>query len=123
MRDEDLALQAGGRGVGGGGVAGVARRRQEDRGRAERLGARDRRRQAARLERVGRVERFVLDEQALEAERRAEPLRVNQRREAFAERDRLVARAAAASARDTATCWARGRRAMSRFHARAACRS
>ena len=45
----------------------------------------------------------------VEAERRAEPPGVDQRREAFAERDRLFAGEAAASARDSATCSARGR--------------
>ena len=77
--------------VRGGRVAGIARRRQRDRARAEVLGACDRRRLAARLERVRRVERFVLDVEAIEAERRAERLRVEERREPFAERHRRFA--------------------------------
>ena len=72
-RDEDLAREPGAR-----------RRRRRRRCRRCRpvgsaivvapryLRARDRRRLAARLERVGRVERFVLDVEAIEAERRAE---------------------------------------------------
>ena len=81
----------GGRRIRRGGVAGVPSRRQGHGVRAERPGAGDRGRQAARLERVGRIERFVLDEQPLEPERRAQTLRVHQRREALAERDRLFA--------------------------------
>ncbi len=108
LRHEDFAGQARCGGIGRGGVAGVAGRRQRDRLLAEILRACDRRRLAARLERVGRVERFVLDEQPIEADRRAERLRVKQRREAFAERDRLLRRRTAAASRGSATCSARG---------------
>ena len=90
-RQEDLAADAGGGGVGRGGVAGVAGRRQRDRRRAERAGAGHRGGLAARLERVGRIERLVLDEQALEAERCAEAHGVQQRREPLAEGDRRLA--------------------------------
>ena len=110
LRDEDFAGEPGRGGVGRRGVAGVAGGRQRDRRRAEILRARDRRRLPARLERVGRVERFVLDVEAIEAERGAERARVEQRREPFAERDRLSRRRTAAAARGSATCSARVRR-------------
>jgi len=91
LRDEHLAGETGGGGVGRRGVAGVAGRRQRDRLRAQILGARDRGRLSPRLERVGRVERFVLDVEPIEAEGRAERARVEQRREPFAEGDRRLA--------------------------------
>ena len=56
------------------------------------------------------IERLVLDVELVEAERGAESRRVNQRRPALAERDRRSRRRGAASARDTATWSARGRR-------------
>jgi hypothetical protein len=45
----------------------------------------------ARFEGIGRIERFVLDVKPVEADRRAQPARVDERREAFAERDRRFA--------------------------------
>ena len=63
----------------------------DERRRAEMRGLRHRRRQAARLEGVGGIERLVLDEEPIEAERVAEPRRVDQRRPPFAERDRRLA--------------------------------
>ena len=59
--------------------------------RAEMRGAGHRGGQAARLERVGRVERLVLHEQASRPSSLAEAPGVHQRRPAFAERQRLLA--------------------------------
>ena len=123
LRHEDLGLEAGRRGIGRHRVGGVAGGRHRQRRGAEMRRARHRGRQAARLERVGRVERLVLDEEALEAEIVAEPPRVDQRRPAFAERERLPRRRRAASARDTATWSARAPASDSRRQARAASRS
>ena len=84
---EDVALHAGLRGVGRGRAAGVARRRQRDLRVAELLRLGHRGREAARLEGAGRVAGLVLDEERLEAAARAEAIRGDQRRAAFAERD------------------------------------
>src|SRR5262249_33683455 len=73
----------------GRGVARVASRRQRDRGGAEKSGAGDGRRLAARLERVRRVERLVLDVEPLEAECAAKGVRGDERRESLVERDGL----------------------------------
>jgi hypothetical protein len=80
--------RAGGGRVGRGGVSGVAGSGQRNGRGAKRLGARHRRRLAARLEGVGRVECLVLDEEAIQADAFAEPTGAQERREAFAERDR-----------------------------------
>ena len=91
LRDEHFALNSGGCGVGRRGVTGVAGRGQKHGVGPERLRARDRRGQTAGLERVGGVERFILDQQPIEADGGAQPLRVEEGSEAFAERDRLAA--------------------------------
>ena len=91
FRDEHFAGEASGRRVGGRGIAGVAGRGQRDRLGAEIPGASNRRRLPARLERVGRVERFVLDVQPIEADGGAERLGMEQRREPFTERHRRLA--------------------------------
>ena len=109
-----LALEPGGRAVGRGGVAGVARRRQEmvmAPSALARVIAADRPRALNEL--VGLSDSSLMKSRSSPsvAPRRA---RVDQRREAFAQRHRLVAAAAAASARGTATCSARGRPAIAR---------
>ena len=60
---EDLGLEAGARGIGRHRIAGVSRRGHRQDPGAEVLGAGHGRRETAGLERVGRVERFVLDEE------------------------------------------------------------
>ena len=87
LRHEDPGLEAGRRRVRGHGVGGVAGGRHREDRRAEIPRARDRGGQPARLERVRRVERLVLHEQARNAEIGAEPCRMDQGGPAFAERE------------------------------------
>ena len=86
-----LAVSPGGGGVGGHRVGGVAGGRNRQRRRAEERRPGHRGGEAARLEGVGGIERLVLDEQARQPEVAAEPRRVDERRPAFAERQRLLA--------------------------------
>ena len=88
-RQEDLRRQSCLRGVGRHRIAGIPGRGHRHRRHAERPRPRNRGRLAARLERVRRVERLVLHVEPVQAELRAESRRVNQRRESFAERDRV----------------------------------
>ena len=92
FRHEDLRGNAGAGRIGRHRVRGVARRRHRQRRGAERFRARHGRGLSARLERVGRVQRFVFDVEPRQPELRAETRRVQQRREAFTERDRRFAR-------------------------------
>ena len=91
LRHEHLGLQACGRGIRGHSVRGIARRRNRQSPGAEMRRPRHRGRQPARLERVGGIERFVLDEQPRETESAPSRARVDQRRPSFAERDRVLA--------------------------------
>ena len=85
-RHEHARLEAGGRGIGGERITGVARRRHRQRRRAEGACAGDRRGLAARLEGIGGVEGLVLDVEGVEAELAPQPRRMDERGEALAER-------------------------------------
>ena len=90
-RHEDLRREPRGGGVGGHRIGGVAGRRHREDLRAEMHRAGHRRGQSARLERVGRVERLVLDEDPRQSEIGADAGGVDQRRPALAQRDRRLA--------------------------------
>ena len=83
---EDVALHAGFRGVRGGGASGVAGGGKGDLLLAELLRFGHRGREAARLERAGRIRRLVLDPEVGESRARAQALRAQQGSSSFAER-------------------------------------
>ena len=85
----DHAAQARRRRIRRGSPAGIAGRRQRNRGHAQTLRGRDRGRDATRLERIGGVLPFLLDEQPIEAQLGAEAARVDQRRHPLTEGDGL----------------------------------
>ena len=86
-RHEDMRFDASSSGVGCQSAAGIARGRDGDFAKAQFHAHRHGARQAASFERAGRVGAFVLHPKVACAEARGQPVRLQQRRHAFAQRD------------------------------------
>jgi len=87
---EEVGAESGVGAIGGESARGIARRRSRQLFCSELFRHRDGDRHSARLEGVGRIERFILDEELFHSESGAERLRVDQRRPSFAQRDDVV---------------------------------